>query len=160
MAHHEQDCPGGPRLEALRFAEQFVVWAIRVWVAAVKERRPPGRLLDEGFEVACCEEGLAPLHGLMHTLAVASERSIDVRCVNCRHVSPDESSLLRAIAGFQRGSYGEGAMLIAGYLPRAAARTAIDHAAALAGHLAAAGLMLAAAPMHRPPVAMASRTLH
>lgn len=117
MAHHEEDCPGGPHLEALRFAEQFVVWAIRVWVAAVKERRPPGRLLDEGFEVAGCEEALAPLHGLMHTLAVTSQRSIDVRCVNCRHVSPDETSLLRAIAGFQRGSYGEGAMLIAGYLP-------------------------------------------
>ncbi len=161
VANHEDNCPGGPHLEALRFAEQFTVWAIRVWVKAVQGKAPPGRLLEEGFEVAGCEAALSPLHGLMRTLAVAAERSIDVRCINCRHVSPDEVSFLRAIAGFQRGCYGEGAMLIAGYLPPAAARTAIDHAAALAGHLASAGLLLAPAQAHPHTAAMpVSHTLH
>ncbi len=160
MAHHHEDCPGGPELAGLQFGEQFAVWAIRVWVAAVKERRSPGGLLDEGFGVAGCEDALAPLHAFMRILAVAAERPIDVRCIHCRHVSPDETSFLRAIAGFQRGSYGEGALLIAGYLRPAAARAAIDHAAALASRLAAAGLILTGPPPRTAGAAVMSRTLH
>jgi len=140
-ADNEQ-CPGGPSFRAQRFAAQFVIWATRIWVAAVKRRESPSPMLDQAFAAAGATGALPHLHGLLRTLATAADRSIDIRCPNCAHVSADEAALVRLIGAFQRGAMGEAAMLLSDWLPPAAVRLAIDQACAMAMALSEAELDL------------------
>ncbi|WP_119421443.1 hypothetical protein [Desertibaculum subflavum] len=133
-------CPGGPSFRAQRFAAQFAIWATRIWVAAVKRHESPSPMLDQAFAAAGAAPALPHLHGLLRTLATAASRQIDIRCPNCTSVSPDEAALIQLIDAFQRGAFGEAAMLLSDWLPPAAVRLAIDQASALAAALAEADL--------------------
>ena len=138
-------CPGGPSFRAQRFAAQFVIWATRVWVEAVKRRESPSPMLDQAFAAAGAAPALPHLHHLLRILATAAERSIDVRCPNCAHVSPDEAAMVQLIGAFQRGAPGEAAMLLSDWLPPAAVRLAIEQARAMALAFADAELDMAMA---------------
>jgi hypothetical protein len=137
-----EQCPEGPSFRAQRFAAQFVVWATRIWVAAVKRRESPSPMLDQAFAAAGAAPALAHLNGLLRTVATAAARPIDVRCPSCAHVSPDELALVQMLAAFQRDAFADAAMLLSDWLPPAAVRVAIDQAWALALALGEAELTL------------------
>lgn len=89
--------------EELTDTERLLVWAVRVWVAHHKAGAVPCR----GYSYAFTRVGLADapllLHRLMQMVAAHARRGIDVRCIGCPQVSPDEGRVLTALAAAQRG---------------------------------------------------------
>lgn len=119
-------------------------------------------MLDRAFAAAGAGPALPHLHGFLRTLATAASRSIDIRCPNCAHVSPDEAALVRLIDAFQRDAIGEAAMLLSDWLPPAAMRLAVDQARALAVAFADADLGTGGqdVPPGQEPVEPAPLRLH
>jgi len=89
--------------EDLTATERLLVWAIRVWVAHHRAGAVPCR----GYSYAFVRVGLpdAPLllHRFMQLIAANARRGINIRCIGCPQVSPDERRVLTALAAAQRG---------------------------------------------------------
>lgn len=124
------------------FAEQFTVWAIRSWVAGLKEGAARSFALQRGFDLAGIPEGAGTLDGLLSTVARGAVRSIDIRCVRCRWLSDDERALLAAIGGCQAGAKAAAHVVLGDFVVPAATRVAAEYAATLAADLARADLLL------------------
>src|SRR3546814_2604149 len=76
------------RFDDLPFAQQFVVWSMRRWVAAMRPGSRVGRNhLVEAFQRLRMPEGYRSLHDVMTLIAVSAARKIDERCCGCRHQS-------------------------------------------------------------------------
>src|SRR3546814_13010008 len=81
--------------DLLPFAQQFVVWSMRRWVAAMQPGSRVGRShLVEAFQRLRMPEGYRSLHDIMTLIAVSAARKIDVRCCGCRHLGYDEGLML------------------------------------------------------------------
>ena len=120
----EQDIVLPASKEELTDTERLLVWAVRVWVAHHKAGAVPCR----GYSYAFIRVGLpdAPLllHRLMQMVAAHARRGIDVRCIGCRQVSPDEGLVLAALAaGFGRVVTEVGAAIMVGGNIRGYTRT-------------------------------------
>lgn len=126
----------------LPFAEQFVVWATRTWVAGLKDGIARSFSLQRGFDLAGIPKGLHALDSLLGTVATGAARSIDIRCVQCRFVSDDERAILAAVAGCQTGASSSARGVFECFLVPAAARIAAAHADDLACELSQAKLLL------------------
>src|SRR5262245_5240383 len=94
--------------ESLRFAEQFVVWAVRAWVHNSHRSSDDGVPIETGFRLAKIEPALASLTFFLRVLQSAAVRPVDVRCIHCPTVSRDEEVLLEAIASLQAGHIATG----------------------------------------------------
>lgn len=141
------ECPAEARsVEHLTRAERFVVWALREWRLrwSAGEARP--KTLRCGFHHADIGDGLTPFCDFMEALIAATLRPLDVRCMSCPYVSPDEEIALDAIAAAQRDRDEVAQALLMDPLPRAAARIAGDHLAAFAHKMAESGLVLPRGP--------------
>src|SRR3546814_20272562 len=67
--------------DLLPFAQQFVVWSMRRWVAAMRPGSRVGRNhLVEAFQRLRMPEGYRSLHDVMTLIAVSAARKIEVRC--------------------------------------------------------------------------------
>jgi len=137
----------------LPFAEQFVVWATRTWVAGLKDGIARSFSLQRGFDLAGIPNGLHALDGLLGTIAIGAARSIDIRCVKCRRVSDDERAILAALAGCQAGASSSAKGVFECFLVSAAARVAATQADDLACELSQAKLLL------RQPVSAFARVV-
>jgi hypothetical protein len=89
-------------------------------------------LAGEAFLRAGVPQGMALIDDIFSALAVAALRAIDVRCLRCAHVSPDEALLLGAVAASQRQQHGIAWSALTRLLPPAAARAALPSLIALA----------------------------
>ena len=153
-----EDCSEGAgamtEVGALRFSAQFLVWSLRSWVQAFKAR--------SDFDVATCGTferfGLAAaasaLDGMMTVLAAAASRPIDIRCLRCRYLSPDEALLVEAVGAAQAENFFLATVALRKLMPGSAARLALPHAADLARDLHAAGMMLDGAAAQPPAHAL------
>jgi hypothetical protein len=100
---HEKLAPAEPAVGALAMAEMFALWAIRLWVSAY---RNGGNLLPQlrhGFVLAGMPRAWLELDEFMTRLLGSVKRPLDIRSVASKLVSPDESGLLRWLAGLQQG---------------------------------------------------------
>ena len=97
------------KFHELPFAEQLIVWAMRLWVHGAKEEVEIHSTLVDGFEKANVTGGCTSLDRFMNVLAAGAIDTIDVRCRNCLNVSPDEHRILGVLAAWQCTGIGDDA---------------------------------------------------
>jgi hypothetical protein len=160
----EPDSPGGPlELATLDFPAQLVVWAVRAWVQAYKTEQDFDAITGQTFTRFDLQAAALSLDGVMRVLAASASRPIDIRCTQCRYLSPDEAILLDTFAAGHREGYFMATVALRKLMPGTAARVALPHAVAFARGLAAAGMTLRAPTAHTRedlPARSARRTLH
>jgi hypothetical protein len=178
---HGDDCRNElmamPDVGALDFTAQFTVWAVRSWVQAFKSKESPVReggheSFDDVTHQAFARFGLSrsalAIDSLMTVVAASASRSIDIRCVQCRLLSPDEALLIDAMAAAQSGGFFVATVALRQLMPGTAARAALPHLVDLARDLGSAGMAaqpippyagMSAAPAAEMP-ASTSRVLH
>jgi len=139
---------------ALGFSAQFTVWSLRSWVQAFKARADFGVATGGTFAHFGLTAAALALDRMMTVLAAAAARSIDIRCVPCRYLSPDERLLVEAVAAAQAENFFLATVALRKLMPGSAARLALPHAADLARDLRAAGMALEAAPEPLPASAL------
>jgi len=137
------DSPGTPpEVASLDFPAQFVVWALRAWVQAFKSSESFDAVTHHGFTRFGLQASARALDGAMTVLAASASRPIDIRCVNCRYLSPDEAILLDAVAAAQADRHFVATVALRKTMPGTAARIALPHVADLARDLSRAGMRL------------------
>jgi hypothetical protein len=100
--------PVAPQIPAARnFAEltppeRLIIWGCRIWVACYKAGKCPMQTLRDVFGRFGVHDAASSLDGILGATARYATRSVDMRCPNCPHLSPDEACLLRAAAAMQR----------------------------------------------------------
>jgi len=138
-----QHAEHGPlELSNLDFPAQFVVWALRAWVQAFKSGASFDAVTQHGFTRFGLQASALALDGAMTVLAASASRPIDIRCVHCRTLSPDEAILLDAVASAQDERHFMATVALRKTMPGTAARIALPHMADLARDLARAGMRL------------------
>ncbi|WP_395019486.1 hypothetical protein [Dongia sp.] len=169
---HEDDCRNElmamPDVSALDFTAQFTVWAIRSWVQAFKSKQSFDDVTHQTFARFGLSRSALAVDSLMTVLAASAARSIDIRCVQCRLLSPDEALLIDGMAAAQAGGYFVATVALRQLMPGTAARAALPHLVDLARDLSEAGMVAKpippyaglAAPSAAEMPASASRVLH
>jgi hypothetical protein len=169
---HGDDCRteliAMPDVGALDFTAQLTVWAVRSWVQAFKAKQSFDDVTHRTFARFGLSRSALAIDSLMTVLAASAARSIDIRCVQCRLLSPDEALLIDAMAAAQSGGFFVATVALRQLMPGTAARTALPHLVDLARDLSEAGMvakpippsagMPATAAAEAPP--SASRVLH
>ena len=86
-----------PDVGALDFTAQFTVWALRSWVHAFKAKLSFDAVTHQTLARFGLSRAAVAIDGLMTVLAASASRSIDIRCVQCRLLSPDEALLIERL---------------------------------------------------------------
>lgn len=87
----------------LPFAEQFLIWAARVWLAATAQGRRVPAVLQEGLCAAGVPEAWESLDAMLWMLCRYTKRAPDFHGIRCLCVGRDEHMLIRAVAAAQHG---------------------------------------------------------
>lgn len=130
------------RLEDLAFAEQFCVWAVRAWVHNAERSSSDAVPIETGFRLAKIEPALSSLTFFLRVIQTAAVRPLEIRCLHCPHVSPDEELLLHAIGALQAGQYIGAQIVLHRYLPCSAVRATMWSLEAFAERLQRGNLKL------------------
>ena len=150
-----------PDVGALDFTAQFAVWAVRSWVQAFKSSQSFEDVTHQTFARFGLSRSALSLDSLMTVLAASASRSIDIRCVPCRLLSPDEALLIDAMAAAQSGGFFVATVALRQLMPGTAARAALPHLVDLARDLAEAGMVAKPIPPYAgSPAAMAESAAH
>jgi hypothetical protein len=144
-ADHGDDCRNElmamPDVGALDFTAQFAVWAVRSWVQAFKSKQSFDDVTHQTFARFGLSRSALAIDSLMTVLAASAARSIDIRCVQCRLLSPDEALLIDAMAAAQSGGFFVATVALRQLMPGTAARAALPHLVDLARDLGEAGMV-------------------
>lgn len=169
---HADDCRNElmamPDVSTLDFTAQFTVWALRSWVQAFKSKQSFDDVAHHTFARFGLSRSALAVDSLMTVLAASASRSIDIRCVQCRLLSPDEALLIDGMAAAQSGGYFVATVALRQLMPGTAARAALPHLVDLARDLHEAGMVAKPIPPYAglaTPAAAetsvsASRVLH
>jgi hypothetical protein len=126
----------GLRTEELDAAGQFLLWGMRSWLLAYRQGKDQPSayrgIAGEGFLRAGVPQAMELIDDVFSALAAAALREIDVRCLRCAYVSPDEALLLGAVAASQRKQHGIAWSALTQLLPPAAARATLPSLISLA----------------------------
>ena len=169
---HADDCRNElmamPDVSTLDFTAQFTVWAVRSWVQAFKSKESFDDVTHQAFARFGLSRSALAIDSLMTVVAASASRSIDIRCVQCRLLSPDEALLIDAMAAAQSGGFFVATVALRQLMPGTAARAALPHLVDLARDLGSVGMVaqpippyagMTAAPAAEMP-ASTSRVLH
>jgi hypothetical protein len=157
-----------PDVGALDFTAQFTVWAIRSWVQAFKAKESFDDVTHQTFGRFGLSRSAVAIDSMMTVLAASASRSIDIRCVPCRLLSPDEALLIDAMAAAQSDGFFVATVALRQLMPGTAARAALPHLVDLARDFREAGMVAQPIPPYGGPSAAtaaampasASRVLH
>jgi hypothetical protein len=141
LIDHADDCTER-RLDELKFAEQFVVWAFRAWVHNSQRSSHKAVAIETGFRLAKIEPALATLNFFMRIVQNTASRPIEVRCIQCPTLAPDEELLIHAVGALQAGRHATAHMILHHYLPCAAVRASAGTLEDFAERLLAGGLLV------------------
>jgi hypothetical protein len=130
-----------PDVGALDFTAQFTVWAMRSWVQAFKSKESFDDVTHQTFARFGLARSALAIDSLMTVVAASASRSIDIRCVQCRLLSPDEALIIDAMAAAQSGGFFVATVALRQLMPGTAARAALPHLVDLARDLGAAGMV-------------------
>lgn len=130
------------RLEDLAFAEQFCVWAVRAWVHNAERSSTDAVPIETGFRLAKIEPALSSLTFFLRVVQSAAVRPMEIRCLHCPQVSPDEELLLHAIGALQTGQFVAAQIVLHRYLPCSAVRATMWSLEAFAERLQRGSLRL------------------
>ena len=145
-----------PDVGALDFTAQFTVWAVRSWVQAFKAKESFDDVTHQTFARFGLSRSAGAIDGLMTVLAASASRSIDIRCVQCRLLSPDEALLIDAMAAAQSGGFFVATVALRQLMPGTAARAALPHLVDLARDLGEAGMVAQPIPPYAGTTAAAT----
>ncbi|WP_374653292.1 hypothetical protein [Dongia sp.] len=147
MAANDNHCtdhaePAAIQIEQLPFAAQFAIWAARAWVTALKLDQPFSAVSHGTFERFDLDEAENDLDALFSIVAHSASRQIDIRCLKCSHVSPDEMLFQQAVAAVQGEDSLAAYEALRAWLPPAAARTGLRALTSFANRLSQRELRL------------------
>ncbi len=143
-------------LTDLTYPERLIAWAIRVWVVGAREKIPVDEVLRSSFARAGASQALPVLDNMMAVVAAGAARVIDISCVCHDRLSPDERTILDAIALFQAGDTLETPMMLRSFLTPEAAIASARMMRRLAAVLSGAGLRLRASQVPTRQYALAA----
>ncbi|HVI86973.1 MAG TPA: hypothetical protein VM659_01665 [Dongiaceae bacterium] len=148
----------GCGFQDLPFGGQLLVWGMRHWVTALKSGQDFAAMTGDGFAQFGLADAGQSLDDLFQMIAVSAARQIDIRCVKCQRVSPDEQLLLDCLAAAQDGDLPLGYAGLLEILPPAAARHAMPTLISLAKITAHVGLVLRAVQKVPPQTSISPAT--
>lgn len=119
-------------------AEQFSVWAMRLWWRGFPELDTAWPHLVAGFR-RCGVEAIEACHRFCSTALAVAGCGYGIGCLNCPRLTPTEERLLAALASASAGVH-EAEIRLREVLPASAARLAAPHAVRLARALSDSGL--------------------
>ena len=127
----------------LPFAEQLVLWGIRMWVRAFNHGGNNHSVLKKGFSLAGVAEAYGALDAVMYILSRLGQGVIDIKCPCCSEITFDEHRIIGAVAACQhhentssRDAY------LTRWLPPPASQMGYLHVFELANVLKKGGLIL------------------
>jgi hypothetical protein len=136
-----------PRLAASATrAEQFSIWAMRLWSGHFPELDAAWPDFVRGFRVCGVQSAIEACHRFCSVALAAAGCSCGIACPCCASITPLEEKLLEALAVASRGDLDAAEEYLRKVMPASAARLAIPHAARFAQALARAGLDWPTAP--------------
>jgi len=136
-----------PRLAAgATPAEQFSIWAMRLWWSAFPELDSAWADLARGFRVCAVPASLESFHRFCSVVHSAAGCGSGIACLHCPRITCVEDRLLEALAAATAPDYTQTEDLLRQIMPASAARIAAPHAARFARELAQAGLPWPALP--------------
>jgi hypothetical protein len=138
----EPAAPRIPQFRDFRFAEQFLIWSVRKWVDIMRTDEKDPAILREAFEQAKIGDVFDAFDYMMRVVAVSARRTLDVRCVQCKAVSLDETMALGMVEAGQRGDAVSAHMYLDDWLPASAARIAYGPVVHVAEAMDRAGMRL------------------
>jgi len=89
--------PSEIMVESLPVPERFVLWAVRRWVDDVRQGTRESPHLADGFAAAQLSDALPDFLVMMEAIAGGVRRPLEVRCLPCNRVSPDEAILFDVV---------------------------------------------------------------
>lgn len=113
---------GEVALDAMPFAAQFAIWAARAWVTALKLDQSFAAVSGDTFRRFDLIAAETALDDFFTVVATSASRQIDIRCMKCRLVSPDETLFQEAVAAAQADNAFSAYEALRQWLPPAAAR--------------------------------------
>ena len=142
-----EECPAADRgVDELATAQRFLLWAARQWLVQYRAGERVGGLLRDGFHHANIGDATTPFREFMTGLAGGARRPIDLRCLHCPWLSPDEAALLEAAACLQRDRQDRAGTLLAGLATSMAVRISMPRLDVVAQIMACADLIVPAPP--------------
>lgn len=131
--------------DTLSFAEQMLLWSMRIWVVGLQKRIPVGEKLHEAYSRAGAPRAVGLVDNLMVVVGHGAIRQLDINCPCRKGLSEDERSILDLAALYQGGASLEGPLLLHSMLTETACRAA-------GGILRDLGRVFSDADMIFPPI--------
>lgn len=94
------------RVSELPFAEQLMLWAIRLWVRGRRQGICVDSQLVQGLSRARIPAGPLLIEQLMMAIVHGHRRQVEIHCTCYGNLSQDEKRLLEALTLSQRGERG------------------------------------------------------
>ncbi|MEM7252599.1 MAG: hypothetical protein AAF493_14380, partial [Pseudomonadota bacterium] len=113
------------RVPAPEVSHSFLLEAIRKWVQALQADRAPDAAVHPLFTTHGVGEAARSLDTLMRNIALTATRDVDVRCPQCKSVSPDEDRILSAVGALESVGPSRSVELLMDMVPAAAARLSL-----------------------------------
>lgn len=131
-----QPLPYASDWQDLTLAERHLLGGCRLWVQAYRKKQDPLAALRLHFgQRPAIDPGLS-LHAILRNTTLTATRPVDVRCLRCPGLSPDEARLLASVAHLQYDSTEAAKAALGDWLPPSALRMTLDAARGLATALA------------------------
>ena len=130
------------RFHQLRFSEQFILWAIRMWLRAYCRRSKQFAILHEAFDVLGISDAGKSFDIGMAIIAVGTRRDLLFLDVESQFVSQDEAAFLEMMAAFQKRNVDQAQARLDMWLPVSATRIAGTAFEEFAGILAGSGMLI------------------
>jgi hypothetical protein len=121
-------------------AEQFSLWAIRIWWSRFPELDAVWPKLAQGFRAFGMPAALESLHGFCSIALVMAEDIPTLACSRCTSINRDEERLLRILRLAAQGQTHLTFQELLSDLPAGSARIAARHAERFAQLLTVSGL--------------------
>ena len=128
------------RFHQLRFSEQFILWAIRMWLRAYCRRSKQFAILHEAFDVLGISDAEKSFDNGMAIIAVGTRCDLLFLDVESQFVSQDEGDFLEMMAAYQTGNVVRAQARLDMWLPVSATRIAGTAFEEFAGILAGRGM--------------------
>jgi hypothetical protein len=128
-----------PAAQASR-AEQFALWAIRIWWSRYPELDAVWPKLAQGFRAFGMPAALESLHGFCSIALVKAEQVPAISCPRCTSINHNEGRLLQILCLAAQGRMFLVHRELLSILPAPSARLATQHAERLAQLMTVAGL--------------------
>ena len=136
----------GTHFHDLSFSEQFVIWAIRMWMRASCQSPSLFQILGEAFQAIGLPEAGRALDKGMCILSIGTDREVMFFSPDNECLSRDECDFIRIIAAYQAKDTQQAEAFLGTWLPLAGTRIAGSAFSEFASHLATGGFSLIRAP--------------